>query len=238
MPRTRRQWALLIPGRLKLERAAKRRHKIAQAALVAARNHGTHPRGALLAARNAASAVLVRRRAQVREAQRGALGLLDPTVLRVSPKGAEFIALFEGGASRDGMFRPYRDPVGVWTIGFGHTAGVHAGSTPLTRKQATALLLADLNQVYTPAVATRLHKYDVVVRQHELDALVSFAYNLGPAILDQPRTIGNALARGNRTHVGDAILLYDKAGSPPRALPGLTRRRRAERQLWLTGLYS
>ena len=37
---------------------------------------------------------------------------------------AKGIATFEGGRSADGLFHPYQDPVGVWTIGYGHTAGV------------------------------------------------------------------------------------------------------------------
>lgn len=242
MALSRKQWAARIPGRKALELAAKNRHRQAQAALTRARTIDQHPRGQLVTARDAASALLVRRRQQVLEARDGAAGRGSE---RVSARGAAFIAAFEGGASRDGKFRPYQDPVGVWTIGFGHTLGVSAASKPLTHKQAVELLLADLNRVYTPAVVSRLRTVHYQATQHELDALVSFVYNLGPGVLMRGRTAGNLLARlaggspsdTRRRAFADSLLQYDKAGSPPRALPGLTRRRRAERRLFLTGEY-
>lgn len=161
---------------------------------------------------------------------------------RVSKRGAEFIARFEGGASEDGLFRPYRDAVGVWTIGFGHTEGVNAGSRPLTRAQATALLRKDLDAKYGAAVARLLHARGIRVSQKQFNALVSIVYNVGTGILEPGRSLGDAL-RGSRVdrtrwraRVGNAFLLYDKAGG--RRLAGLTRRRAAERALWMGGRYA
>lgn len=64
------RWKGLLVGRLALEKAAKRRHKIAQSRLRAARIHDTHPRKALLDARDEASKTLILRRVQVAEARR------------------------------------------------------------------------------------------------------------------------------------------------------------------------
>ncbi len=163
---------------------------------------------------------------------------------RVSKRGAEFIARFEGGASEDGLFRPYRDAVGVWTIGFGHTEGVNAGSRPLTRAQATALLRKDLDAKYGAAVKRLLHARGIRVSQKQFNALVSIVYNVGPGILEPGRSLGDALRASRvgsrrarwRKEVGDAFLLYDKAGG--RRLAGLTRRRAAERALWMGGRYA
>lgn len=227
------QWALRIPGRLARERAAKARHTAAQRALSAARGADAHPRARLVVERDAASKLLIKRRAQVAEAKAGA----RRRVTHVSPAGAAFIARFEGGAGRDGLFRAYRDPVGVWTIGFGHTEGVHPSSKPLTHRQATDLLLHDLNVVYAPAVLRHVPA-GMPLSQSSLDALVSFGYNLGPAIFDPSHDAGKALASRDRVALARSMRLYDKAGSPPRALAGLTRRRRAEARLLLTGQYT
>jgi lysozyme len=150
------------------------------------------------------------------------------TASKISPAGTHLIASFEGFRSK-----PYRDAVGVWTIGYGHTAGVTASSKPLTEPQALALLRRDLNRRYAPPVAKTAKAIGLRLNQHQFDALVSAVYNLGPGILDRGRTLGDALRSKNRHRIADAFLVYDKAGSPPRALPGLTRRRRAERDLFL-----
>ena len=62
--------------------------------------------------------------------------------------------------------------------------------------------------------------------QNEFDALVSFAFNVG--------SINQLTANKTRTkdQIAQAMLLYNKAGG--KVLPGLTKRRQAERQLFLT----
>lgn len=146
----------------------------------------------------------------------------------VSPKAAAMIAQFEGGQSSDGLFHPYRDVVGVWTIGYGHTHGVSAASKPLTKAQALALLTQDLNQVYAPPV----NALGLPLNQNQFDATVSAVYNLGPGILDANRTFGAELRARHWQKAADALLLYDHAGS--QRLPGLTIRRKAERALFLS----
>lgn len=156
-------------------------------------------------------------------------------MVKASAHCAEFIAGFEGGQSRDGLFHPYFDRLGrIWTIGFGHTEGVTARSKPLTLKQAQALLLKDLNSKYAPAVDRQLHAYHVrkLISQNAFDALVSFAYNLGPGELGPSHTIGQKLQAHDLHGAADAILLYDRAANGSRP-PGLTRRRHAERALFL-----
>jgi lysozyme len=150
---------------------------------------------------------------------------------------AEFIADFEGGQSPDGLFHPYFDRDGrVWTIGYGHTAGVSRNSKPLTKKQATDLLDHDLNHAYAPAVEGQLYAYRIrrFLTQNQFDALVSLAYNLGPGILSPIHTIGQELKAKHWQKAADAFLLYDHSGG--RVLAGLTRRRKAERALFLKGM--
>lgn len=142
---------------------------------------------------------------------------------------APFIAGFEGGQSADGLFRPYQDVVGVWTIGYGHTQGVGPRSKALTKKQAINLLREDLARSYGPAIKNlKLPLYP-----HEVAALVSFVYNLGPGAIASNTGIGDALRKHRWKLIADEMLKWDKAGSPPRRLEGLTRRRQAERKLFL-----
>jgi lysozyme len=157
------------------------------------------------------------------------------STMKASKHCAEFIADFEGGQSRDGLFRPYFDRVGrVWTIGYGHTEGVTRRSKPLTKKQAEDLLTHDLNHAYAPAVDAQLHAYHVrtLVGQNGFDALCSFAYNLGVGILSPIHTIGQALKKHDLKAAADAFLLYDHGANGLRE-PGLTTRRKAERKLFL-----
>jgi len=145
----------------------------------------------------------------------------------LSQKGAEFIASWEGFSSR-----PYRDAVGVWTIGYGSTKGVGPNTPPITREQALARLKREVDEVYGAAVARTAKAVGLSLKQHEFDALTSLVYNCGPGILDRGRTMGDALRSRDRRRIADAFLVYDKAGG--QTLPGLVRRRRAERKLFLS----
>lgn len=115
----------------------------------------------------------------------------------------------------------YKCPAGVWTIGWGHTAGVKAGDK-ITREKAEQLFTNDL-KIYENYV-NRLGKN---FNQHEFDALVSFCYNCGAGSLQ-------TLVR-NRTNkqIAEAILLYNKDVNK-KIQPGLVTRRNEERKLFLT----
>lgn len=140
----------------------------------------------------------------------------------VGPDGLELIKRFEGYVGT-----PYRDPVGVWTIGYGHTEGVSAGSPHLTEPEASRLLLADLDGVYARAV----NETGIPLTQRQFDATVSFVYNLGVGMLDPIHTFGADLHAHLYTKAADSMLLYDMAGG--KRLAGLTTRREAERRLFL-----
>lgn len=145
----------------------------------------------------------------------------------VSPRGLALIAGFEGFRSA-----PYRDAVGVWTIGYGETKGIGPTSRPWTRAFALARLRARVDEDYLAPVLTVARGVKLELKPNEADALASLVYNLGPGILEPARTMGAALRSKNRRTIANAFLAYDKAGG--RTLPGLTRRRRAERALFLS----
>ncbi|MGI9100417.1 MAG: lysozyme [Solirubrobacteraceae bacterium] len=153
-----------------------------------------------------------------REAQIARLGIVG-----VSTACVELVKSFEGFRSA-----PYTDAVGVWTIGYGHTAGVGPRSRPLTEPEAAALLERDLDQSYFPAVK-KLPTF-AAMAQHQVDALTSFVYNLGPGAIAADTGIGKALRSMQWVTAADEMLKWDKAGG--RRLEGLTRRRRMERTLF------
>jgi GH24 family phage-related lysozyme (muramidase) len=157
----------------------------------------------------------------------------DPMARKLSKRGAQFIARFEG-------FRPklYNDPVGHCTIGIGHLVhrGKCNGTEPapfkkgLTRAQAYELLQKDARRMEKAVNSLR-----VPLNQHQFDALVSFTFNLGPGWVRQKTTLGSALRERRYRDVPAALKLWNKAGSPPRPLAGLTRRRAAEGRLFARG---
>lgn len=137
--------------------------------------------------------------------------------MNISDKGIELIKSFEGC-----RLQSYRDTVGVWTIGWGHTAGVYSGMS-ITQEKADEFLREDLKR-YEDDV----NKYDEMYHfnQNQFDALTSFAYNIG--------SIGQLTDYGCRSieTISEKILLYNKAGGE--VLAGLTRRRIAEKALFDT----
>lgn len=140
--------------------------------------------------------------------------------MKISKNGINFIQTFEGV-----RYEAYQDSIGVWTIGYGHTADVYEGMS-ITPEQATQYLADDLCKFegYVDSYVT------VPLTQNQFDALVSFCYNLGGGNLHKSDVL-SLLNSGQYDQAADAILEWDHAGG--RELPGLTRRRRAERDLFL-----
>ncbi len=142
----------------------------------------------------------------------------------VSRRGLDFVKRFEGFRSA-----PYRDAVGVWTIGYGHTIGVSRWTPPMTEPQAAALLHRTLNERFLPAIRA-ISTYPRM-RQNQVDALASFIYNVGPGGIGRNTRVGKALRAADWVGAANALLSWDRAGK--QRLEGLTRRRRAERWMFL-----
>lgn len=150
----------------------------------------------------------------------------------LSRKGARFIAHFEGIYTH-----AYNDPVGHCTIGVGHL--LHHGpctgrETPsvLTRAQALELLRQDA----ADAAAAIDRHVKVPLSRPQYDALISFVFNVGEGAFASS-TLLRKLNRGDYAAVPRELARWTKAGSPPRPLPGLVRRRTAEGQLFSGGDY-
>lgn len=167
----------------------------------------------------------------------------------INSAGLAFIREFEGE-----VLWLYDDPAGFATFGVGHLIARKPVSklwrvtrrrygtkeNPLPRAEALELsrrLFAADVSAHVEAVIKHVPERwrDTPGR---LTALTSLSYNLGPGVLtpEAPLTsLGVALRASrtpeNRDKIARAILLYDKAGG--KTLPGLTRRRRAESELFV-----
>jgi lysozyme len=120
----------------------------------------------------------------------------------------------------------YLDSVGVPTIGYGHTRGVKIGQV-ITESQAQEFLKRDLQD----AIAGVERLVTTELTDNQFGALVSLVFNIG---------IGNfakssLLRKVNMKQfiaAADSFAAWNKAGG--KVLPGLTRRRAAEKKLFLT----
>lgn len=131
--------------------------------------------------------------------------------------------------------KAYKCPAGVWTIGFGHTQGVKEGDT-ITRGVAERLLKNDLEEL-SINLTRALNADEIVVSQEQFDALCLFAYNSGLNALIHS-TLWTYLREGKYQAAADEFLKWNKARDPSGkkiVLKGLTRRRKAERTLFLSG---
>jgi lysozyme len=120
----------------------------------------------------------------------------------------------------------YLCPAGVWTIGWGSTGlGVSKGVV-WTQAEADERYIKDM-AVFKAGVQKLV---TVPVNKNQLEALTSFAYNLGIGAL-KGSTLLKFLNDGNYQAAANQFLRWDKANG--KVLAGLARRRAAERNLFL-----
>ena len=151
--------------------------------------------------------------------------LILTSSLSVSNKCLEIIKEFEGFSAT-----AYRCPAGVWTIGYGTTnadksitgTSIYPGLT-ISEAKASEWLKKSVEL----SCAKNVMKFDHIYHwtQNEFDALVSFAYNVG--------SIDGLVANGKRSkkEIPEKMMDYVRGGG--KVLPGLVRRRKYERDLFL-----
>lgn len=139
-------------------------------------------------------------------------------IFNISDQGIALIKRFEGL-----RLKSYLDPVGVATIGYGHTKGVRLNDPEITEYDANRLLAEDL-VLYEKAVNEMV---EVSVSQNQFDALISFSFNLGIGAL-RGSTLLKKLNAGETC--SNEFLRWNMAGG--KAIPGLARRRQAEKRMF------
>jgi len=139
--------------------------------------------------------------------------------MQISDAGLELIKRWEGL-----RLQSYRDAVGVWTIGYGHTHTAGPGQW-ISPEKAEDLLRRDV------AWAERAVRdfVRVPLAQNQFDALVSFVFNVGTGAF-QRSTLLRLLNRGRYGAVRAQLMRWINAGGRP--LRGLVRRREAEADMF------
>lgn len=148
--------------------------------------------------------------------------------MKISENGLAIVKAFESCLRHvgGGKFKAYVDPVGVLTIGYGHTnhhEPKFTASTVWTQLQCDVALAGDM-ATFEEHVS-KLAKVELA--QHEFDALVSWAFNTGGP---KTATLWKRLNAGDKASIPNELAKWNKGGG--RELPGLTRRRKAEGQLF------
>jgi len=144
--------------------------------------------------------------------------------MKTSTNGINLIKKHEGC-----YLKSYKCPADVWTIGYGHTKNVKSGMK-ITQAQAERYLKDDLT-TYENAVK----KYvKVSINQNQFDALVSFTFNCGTGALKNS-TLLKKLNKKDYNGAANEFLKWNKSNG--KILSGLTKRRKAERSLFLKPIY-
>jgi lysozyme len=167
--------------------------------------------------------------------------------MKLSKAGADLMHRFEGCRNK-----PYLCPAHIWTVGFGEVLYQEQIKLPMVRKEGyTGLIRKEYplkpedNRVWSQDEIDTLFAKSVerfergVLRlvpgvngnQGAFDALVSFAFNAGLGNL-QNSTIRMKANRGDWKGAADAFMAWVKGGG--KVLPGLVKRREAERALFLS----
>lgn len=137
--------------------------------------------------------------------------------MKVSEKGIAFIKKWEGC-----RLDVYKDTAGIKTIGWGHA--YWKGADHITQKEADLLLEKDLVKF-----ELEVSKYDPYYHfnQHEFDAMVSFAFNVG--------SIRQLTSDGTRTReqIAEKIPAYCNSGG--KKIAGLVKRRNEEADIFVNG---
>jgi lysozyme len=168
--------------------------------------------------------------------------------VKLSKAGVDLMHKYEGCKNR-----PYLCPAHIWTIGYGHVLYQEQIRLPVLRTEEKPVpmirkempLKQEDSRVWSKEEINKLFEDDVasfergvlrlipgvVGRQGSFDALVSFAFNAGLGNL-QRSTIRMKANRGEWEEAAEAFMQWTKGGG--KELPGLVRRRKDERSLFLS----
>lgn len=143
------------------------------------------------------------------------------TNMTVGALGLNLIKNFEGL-----RLAAYKDIVGIWTIGYGHTRTAKSGMV-IDQSVAESLLKADL----IDAEAAVNNYVNVELTQYQFDALVSLAFNIGTGAFSRSTLCKRINGREEQWRIGAEFLRWVYAGG--KKIKGLDNRRVEERRLYL-----
>jgi len=135
--------------------------------------------------------------------------------------------------AREGIcLTKYRDSVGVWTIGPGYTASEFPdiASWPMDRKMSLEECLETFPKRLVKYENAVIKALKVSVSQHQFDALVSIAYNIGGGGAANSTFMKRINAGLSISSITSAIMMWNKPKE-------ITRRRQTEANQYATGDY-
>jgi len=142
---------------------------------------------------------------------------------RINAAGLALLKEFEGC-----RLDAYRDasPARIWTCGWGATGEDVGPGVCWTQAQADERLMVDLRHFETGVAAM----VKVTISENAFSSLCVFAYNVGLSAL-RGSTLMRKLNAGRPEEAAGEFIRWNRAGM--RIMSGLTRRRIAERELFL-----
>lgn len=149
--------------------------------------------------------------------------------MKTGQRGLDLIKSFEGWFPK-----PYLDPIGIPTIGYGFTyylpsrVKVKMTDKPITMSQGE-LMLKEILVNYENDVKRVVKK---PLTQNQFDALVSFTYNLGATNLGKSTLLKKVNVNPNDPTIAAEFMKWVNAGG--KVFYGLVRRRKAESELYFT----
>jgi lysozyme len=147
-------------------------------------------------------------------------------ITKTGKAGIEMIKTFEGFRAA-----PYKCSAGVPTIGYGATFYPGGKKVTMTDKAITEEQAVELLANMLVSFEKYVDSYCIdTITQNQFDALVSFAYNLGPANLKASTLLKKVNANPNDESIKLEFMKWVKAGG--KTLKGLVRRREAEADLY------
>lgn len=139
----------------------------------------------------------------------------------MTQQGLDLIKKYEGL-----RLEAYKCPAGVWTIGYGHTKGVMP-RMKISKEEAERLLKHDVSIVELKVVNT-VGKLQAC----KIDALVSFAFNVGMAAFYRSTLCRKVKANSDDASIRAEFGKWVYAGS--KKLPGLVKRRAEEAEMYFS----
>lgn len=151
--------------------------------------------------------------------------------MKVSTHGIELIKKDEAFRSK-----PYMDPVGIPTIGYGTTmypdgTKVKMTDAPITEHVAIQYLSCHINNIVIPTIKAKVR---VDLEQNQIDALASFIYNVGSGNFGKSQLLRLINVYGKPYDVEQQFLRWNKGtiNGKKVVLNGLVKRRQSEADLF------
>ena len=147
--------------------------------------------------------------------------------MKLSANGFKLLGELEGI-----VLRPYRDSVGIPTIGIGSTYYEDGTKVKMSDKAITKERVIQLAKNVVKSFEAQVNKSILpTMTQNQFDAMVLLCYNIGESGFARSSVVRNFNA-GNLQKAADSFLLWNKAGG--KVVRGLVNRRNIERTLFLS----